>query len=323
MEIRRPFENEPERQEFRTALDSGVALFKTAAADRSVRDRVLQIDINTLLQCYLNLGDMTEEVTTRALKELAGGPLDPAVMRSIVPKIKTDRVLLGSYFNPMNLRRDPAKRYPTLFPAEVAKEWERLWLLDPTDPYLLQMLLAISRQNRQGNHSRDFWIHEAVLADPSSYAIAKEALTQLRWAELSFEDVQEFADQCAASGDYRSHIPFLYVERMVEFSRRKSNDEDGKPDSEYLTQPQYWEPIASVYEAYLTRFPLDTGRRSEYASLACLTGHWPLAAQQFKILGNRVKPKAFYTQERLDACRAKIETLMGKGFLPAPPAVEQ
>jgi len=162
----------------------------------------------------------------------------------------------------------------------------------------------------------EFWTHEALRTNPHSYVAAYEGFRQLRWSkEVTFEDLATYADQCAASIDYRSQIPFVLVKFVDGYARQDKENPEQLPSAE-LMEP-FWPKVAAVYEAYLAKFPLDSARRSEYASYACLIGNWQLAAQQMKILGNHIKPKAFFTQQRLDACRKKIDGLSQHGFLPA------
>jgi hypothetical protein len=161
----------------------------------------------------------------------------------------------------------------------------------------------------------DFWAHEALRADPHSYEAGLEVLNQLQWTDATYEEIQSFCQEAVDAGDYRSQLPFLIVDQLDQYARQENNDPMAKPSAEIIGEPDNWWRIAAIYETYLSKFPLDSGRRSEYASYACLTGKWPLAAQQFKLLGDRVKPKAFYSNERLAGCLKRVKELTDSGYL--------
>jgi hypothetical protein len=313
---------EAEKAPIRAALDSAVLCLKQVAVDRAVSNAFLRPEVLEVLQCYLALDGEAEEAFDHVQAELDAGDIDPITMKWIAARFRSDAITAVTPTG--NGQQIDAEQRSKLMVTvrEFETKAEALWKEDPTDPYASQMMMYLNQYTRHDRAWLGFWMHQAILADPGNEKVAIQGLNALQWAGATSQELSQYAEQCAAVPDYRSQIPFVQVEYLVR-AARAGKKPDEKPDGTIIGRDDIWPKIAGVYEGYLAQFPLDSNRRSEYASLACLAGRWPIAAEQFKVLGDRVKPKAFYTQERLDACRAKIETLMGKGFLPTPPAVEQ
>jgi hypothetical protein len=61
----------------------------------------------------------------------------------------------------------------------------------------------------------------------------------------------------------------------------------------YLSQPQVWKDISSVYEPFIRSQPENAWVRSRYAYYACLGKRWELADRQFKLLGQNAVPVQF------------------------------
>ena len=312
------------RRKIHDHLDLALSALRQAAQESPAGLDRFDLDVGRLMSMYMALGDKSDSVYERVSKELDGA-LDPAAMRRLHACFLAD----AAYFNyPPSAANsavqsgNQAARNKAL--ADAAAELEAVWRDQPTELLVLQKMLAVARQQRRERAWMDFWFRQAMQADPTEYRNVKDYMSAIAWSlpQVGREQQDSLAEQCAANPDYRSQIPFEQVEYLVRIARKGKKQTD-KPDGEVLGSDENWPKIAGVYEGYLSRFPLDSERRSEYASYACLTGRWNVAAEQFKLLGNHVKPKAFYTQQRLDACRDHIEELRGKGFLPASQPVER
>jgi hypothetical protein len=58
--------------------------------------------------------------------------------------------------------------------------------------------------------------------------------------------------------------------------------------AKYLSSPEVWSEITSVYDEYLKHYPSNHAARSKYASLAFNAAHDPEAHAQFEALGDRL-----------------------------------
>ena len=62
----------------------------------------------------------------------------------------------------------------------------------------------------------------------------------------------------------------------------------GQEQTKYMSSPEVWSDIQSVYDEYLKHHPDDDVARSKYATLCYLGDHYPEADAQFQILGDRL-----------------------------------
>jgi len=325
VKVWRKFSGEPERAAVRAALDAGMGLLTQAATDKSVSSRLLQRQVSELLRSQYALGDEAETLVARAHGLLEAGHFDPSAIKCIDLLMQGEIVsAVGAMTVPPNRRRAkmarPAKPTTTkqswIDSFALQQQWEPLWQEDPTDPYPPQMILAFNRRGQNDQSWAEFWFHEAVRIDPGNYETAIAHLDALQWANASGDDVQAFAEQCGAMGNYRSQIPFVLITHLDRMAHYMS-EQEGNSLNDQFGDEEVWSQIAQVYEGYFAHFPLDSDRRSEYASYACRAGRWAVASEQFTVLGAHVRPKAFGTQTRLDACRQHAADLKSKGFLPA------
>jgi hypothetical protein len=306
---------EQDRAAVLAALDDGMATLKQALSDHSVSDLVFSLQVNELLRCYMGLEVQPKEpILQRVQMELEAAHITATAMNRIRIRYYND------YWNNLGLKHVPNRKEGAgSNPADlddVERGWENIWQDDPTDPYPAQQILKIAYTMADPEQRPwiDFWTHEAIRADPRSYDTGLEVLNQLRWAEATYEDTERFCQEAVDTGDYRSQIPFLMVEQLDQLARNGNDDPTAKPRADIIGDPDNWSTISAIYEAYLAQFPLDSSRRSEYASYACLVGEWALAATQFKLLGDHVKPKAFYSDQRLAACLKRVKDLTNSGM---------
>jgi hypothetical protein len=300
------------------ALDNGMATLKQAVGDHAVGDQVFAPQVNEFLRCYMGMQlDAADPLLQRAEAELEAGHATPQVLTRIRTRYYHDYWDGIGLTKVLNRRDGPSLNgSPPVDLTNFESGWEKIWQEDPTDGYAALQLLKLSRFMTESQRPwLDFWAHEALRADPHSYEAGLEVLNQLQWTDATYEEIQSFCQEAVDAGDYRSQLPFLIVDQLDQYARQENNDPMAKPSAEIIGEPDNWWRIAAIYETYLSKFPLDSGRRSEYASYACLTGKWPLAAQQFKLLGDRVKPKAFYSNERLAGCLKRVKELTDSGYL--------
>jgi hypothetical protein len=69
-----------------------------------------------------------------------------------------------------------------------------------------------------------------------------------------------------------------------------------------------WHDLESVYQPYLRAVPEDAVIRSEFCNYACITKHWELAREQFKLLGSRASAEAFGAPEAMRKLRDRAES---------------
>jgi hypothetical protein len=311
---------EQDRAAVFAAIDDGMATLKQAVGDHSVSDGVFAPQVNELLRCYMGmLLEGKEPLIRRAQVELEAGHITAPVMNRIRIRYYHDYWDGIGLVKVLNRKKGEGLHTDSIVDlTDFERGWEQIWQDDPIDPYAAEQILRMSRATPEPEQRPwlDFWIHEALRADPHSYETGLEVLNQLRWAEASYEDTESFCQQAVDTSDYRSQIPFLMVDHLDQYARQGNDDPTVKTSADIIGDPDNWSKIAGIYEAYLAQFPLDSSRRSEYASYACLIGQWPLAAQQFKLLGDHVKPKAFYSNERLAACLKRVKALTDSDMLP-------
>ncbi len=320
---------EPPREEkwppLRAALDKAESLLPAMlkeSPDNGPRVRFLAGSIG---ETHISLGDELPVINQRLHDNLAAAGLDEQSLTSITIKINYTKAFVLYQARRVKppapgTKPAPADDFRTYMKADE-KLCTEYWQKYPDDPYIPQVMMMICPTTHPTKDWLDFWYRQALIADPDDVDNAHRYFESCDAVTKSWENLQEFVRQCAGRS-YRSQFPFIQVDFMVKQARIGPNGRYmPKPSNDRLADESIWGGIAEIYEGYLAKFPLDSDRRSEYASYACHAARWTVAAEQFKLLGPHVRPRAFESQERLDACRKHVEELMGKGFLPpAQPA---
>jgi hypothetical protein len=66
----------------------------------------------------------------------------------------------------------------------------------------------------------------------------------------------------------------------------ESISDAGSRDPSVYARPEIWGPLEKVYRGYLQHYPNSVHYRSQFARNAAQGGHWDVAKEQFKILGD-------------------------------------
>jgi hypothetical protein len=159
--------------------------------------------------------------------------------------------------------------------------------LDKSDTRAAVVMLHACRGLNDDRATMEKWFNRAMAADPDAYeaCVQKAEYLQPFWyGNGRMDEVAKFVGQCRESGNYRGRIPLILVDVRLRLARL-TND-----PAAYLSDPQVWAGIRSVYEAQFAQFPDDRYDRTRYAMLAALAGQSDDAIRQFRVIGDNPWP---------------------------------
>jgi hypothetical protein len=150
---------------------------------------------------------------------------------------------------------------------------------NPKEPGVATGMMTVVLGQEKPRDQMELWFQRGIQADGNVFEIYMDKRWYLlpRWYGTD-QDVWNFGLECAQSDDWAAKIPMLLVEGI---------EDRAENDSDVFTQPEIWDPLEKVYREYLTRYPDSIHYRSLFARSAAQGGHWAVAKEQFKILGNR------------------------------------
>jgi len=176
----------------------------------------------------------------------------------------------------------------------------RSYQLDPSDPATSAEMITLCMGRQHPRPVMEGWYNKAMAADPTYMDAVDNKLEYLRpmWYG-SFEEMQQFGDECYKSENWRAGLPFI---KAAKHNRLVVGLD--KPEEYFALEPVFME-IKSVFEPYLKAEPDDIDRRAKYCEYACQAGRWKEAAEQFKLLGSYLPIRYFGYPDRLKEWQAK------------------
>lgn len=131
----------------------------------------------------------------------------------------------------------------------------------------------------------EMWFQRGQGVDGNLFSLymAKRRYLLPRWYG-SDQDLWKFGTECAQSANWAAKIPIVLAECIGD---RAEND------STVFAQPEIWQPLEKTYREFLSRYPASRHYRSLFALNAAQGGHWDVAREQLKILGEEWDPEVF------------------------------
>ena len=185
---------------------------------------------------------------------------------------------------------------------------EAAWKADSGNSEIAARMISVELGQGRGRDRMELWFKRAMEADPNNDFACCSKLTYLlpRW-HGNDDEALAFAQECLEGDNWKARIPFI----LDDYYQYESSKDMAPREVPLYNQIGVWEQIQSLYDLYLKVCPLSNRDRSRYAYLACLSGHWSMAATQLQILGDHVWPSQF--NGKFDEMRKKIPALPKSG----------
>jgi hypothetical protein len=170
--------------------------------------------------------------------------------------------------------------------VEVAQEaFNEAWQLRPGNAKAATFLMDIDKSIGGDRATMELWFDRAMKADGDNYAACAVKLDWLdpKW-HGNVEEMLAFGRACRDTKNWRNGITLLAADAHLRNSNMIEQAERGK----YMSSPQVWSDIQSVYDEYLKHYPGNDVARSKYATLCYFCGHFAEAHAQFQELGDRL-----------------------------------
>jgi hypothetical protein len=171
--------------------------------------------------------------------------------------------------------------------TEARKVLEKAWETRPGDHRLATIMLTVLKGIGGGDRAEmEQWFGRAMATNGDN---REACYCKLDWLDPKWYGDQEsllaFGRACRDTKNVNSGITLL----LANTHYRASNRLDREARRKYLTNPEDWEDIRSVYEPYRKLFPRDSVQRARYAALLTLCLHLTEAKEQFEIVGNDLR----------------------------------
>jgi len=293
-------------------LDALIALLPLVQPENLLRNSRFAEQINNLSEDYIWLGEAPDVVNARIQKAMADAKIDQRT-------IDYERAWFAEYdgwrhFPTKKRMMDISAKKPefaefTSRVEESRKIFESLWVADPCDQVAPKEMIDIATLQRRPREYMEFWFRQALLPDPHYFAAYKNKYEYLApWnmaVNSDYSDQLDFGHQCIHNGPATSEIPFISAMGWINWASWSPGGKPpmAEPAGPKIAEQHVWYNLNAVYSRYLTAYPANHKRRSEYAKLACLAEKWDVADREFKTLGDNVRVKEFGSQQRLDAFR--------------------
>ena len=156
---------------------------------------------------------------------------------------------------------------------------EKAYADHPGAGILSREMLTVELGQGQGRDRMELWFGRAIQANPDDFLAysAKAYYLSPEWYG-SDDDLWNFGVKCAATQNWSAKIPMILVDIMVSYLWKKH--------PEILADQEKWAVVESTFRGYLAHYPRSNYYRSVFARCAVIGGHWAVAEEQFKLLGN-------------------------------------
>jgi hypothetical protein len=188
---------------------------------------------------------------------------------------------------------------------EARDAFEEAWKLRPDDARTAGKMLDIEKAIGGDRATMELWFERALKANGDQRDACWSKLDWLdpKWHGTT-EEMMAFGRACGETRNWRAGITLLLADAHNRFQSKLPPEERSK----YMSSPEVWSDIKSVFDEYLKHHPNDHKARSKYAALSYAATHYPEAHAQFEILGDRLTQWAdfpFYPLEALKQMRAQ------------------
>src|SRR5258706_6305646 len=186
---------------------------------------------------------------------------------------------------------------------------EEAWKLDPTCIEIPIQMITVELGQGQGRDRMEMWFKRAMEIDPDSQEACQAKLYYLepKWYGTP-RDVIDFGRECLKTGRFNSSVPWTLERAHAALSHYTRGGYDTDSDPAYYTRPGVWTDLKQVFDGYLAADKdLDPNYlRNQYARYACLGEAWDDAAKMFPLIGERVDPRVWKSDEFQAARKAAL-----------------
>ncbi len=169
-----------------------------------------------------------------------------------------------------------------LFIAKDASE--EAWRIRPEGARTPENLLEIDKAIGGDRATMELWFERAMNADGNHRAACWSKLDWLdpKW-HGSVEEMLAFGRACRDTKNSRTGITLLAADAHWRVACMP-----GQSQFKYLSLPEVWADIKSVYDEYLKYHPDDDVARCKFATFSHLSAHYREAEVQYVALGDRL-----------------------------------
>jgi hypothetical protein len=162
--------------------------------------------------------------------------------------------------------------------AKAAAILEPFYTQYPNELGTCHAMMNVELGQGQGRDRMELWFKRAITIDPNRFEAYqdKEWYLQPRWYG-TVDDIKQFGQECVSTQNWGAKIPMVYCIGLSEAS-----DDSGT----IYTDPAVWATVEKVYRTYLGRYPQAIFFRTNFAKHAFDGGHFDVAKEQLKILGD-------------------------------------
>lgn len=179
--------------------------------------------------------------------------------------------------------RVPDEAWPPFlqFMEQAKADLDRAAALNPDDPNVWASLLDVARGLSLPEQVWEDYFERGLAANPYNINVwgKKSILLEPKWlgSEARMLQLAQECDRLSKS----ANKPLLAV---VALSIHRSLDQ---AQEGYLNQPAVWREIEATYARIFAAYPDNQRMRYYYAYDAAMAQQWPVAAEQFEIIGDR------------------------------------
>ncbi len=281
-----------ERERYLSDLQAAVNLLPKIRTDHQPAEDATLSLANSIFDLYQVAQAATEESARNiadALSLAEPGSIEPSLFRV------TCDLRLAHGWNQSPRNQEQHRSAYQLASAAVKA--------DPKSIQAAQLKMACVNPLRDPTEFRS--CYDAVLAiNPDDFQ-ARELM--LNYLIVTGDDsaVLEFADECLQTRAWIDRTPLLAVTAVQGLAKKMSVEEAAT----YLGSPPTWARIQQAYDGEFLVIPHDSSLRSHYAWYACETGHWAIADEQFKSIGEDIDSQPFGTEDSAEYYRKKASRL--------------
>jgi hypothetical protein len=186
---------------------------------------------------------------------------------------------------------------------------EEAWQLDPTCIEIPIQMITVELGQGQGRDRMEMWFKRAMEIDPDSQEACRAKLYYLepKWYGTP-RDCIAFGRECLKTGRFNSNVPWTLERAHAALSHYTHGGYDSDSDPAYYSRPGVWADLKQVFDGYLAadKDLNPNYLRNQYAHYACLAEAWDDAAKMFPLIGDRVDPRVWTSDEFQAARKAAL-----------------
>ncbi len=169
---------------------------------------------------------------------------------------------------------------------DVAKKaFEEAWNIRPENASAAVGVMEVDKAIGGDRALMERWFDRAMKADGDCRSAC---WTKLDWLDPKWHGTREellaFGKQCRDTKNAKSGIPLLCADAHWRIACMPDVNQ-----VEYLSKPEVWSDIKSVYNEYLKHHPEDNVARSKFAMFCHQSSHYREAEVQYVALGDQLQ----------------------------------